>query len=403
MIDPRSPEFYPHFQRQLAKVKALGGSYIEIDNMDAYVQKGFTDDVARLIQLAANAGVNVLSKNETNEAILKLPNVVGAIVEAGNKGSAAYRNAFNAVGKKCAGVVMINASEGKSSDPYVSYTTGSHPNYQGKGCDGKEYQKFCGCSPNSAGPRIAGTPAAVGDIPIPPPTPGEQTPSINNQPTALAGGSPQSSSGGGSPATQQLPLQQPQPQQFPPYQPKQEQKKTETVIAKKEEPKKEVPKKEAEQKTGFEKRTKVPTKKQNAVLTNPLGVGDVSGEESTIQELPAVTSFGGARLSCTPKDIPLGTRAVLSWVCRNANESVITASDRRVSISTDGRTLGSAKVIPKMKTRFVLSCLSDGEEVGSASCVIETRKSQAAPALPFGATSKPVEESQPKCFFGFCM
>jgi hypothetical protein len=402
MIDPRSPEFYPNFQRQLAKVKSLGGSYIEIDNMDEYVKQGYTADIVRLIQLAANSGVNVFSKNETSPAILKLPNVVGAIVEAGNKGSAAYRKGFNDVGKKCAGVVMINAGENKSVDPYVSYTTGNHPQYQKGNCKGLEYTKFCGCTPNSAGPRVAGTPVAVGDVPIPPPT--NAQPPLTPFTNPFGGSTPFSGlGGGGSPGGGGALAAS--PGQFTPQAFRgcaDNPNCTNSTLAKNEI--KPITDDAAKKKATAQE--KDATKKEIDELFGDAETDSEDGEDVKKEEVTEPGQRG--TLTCIPRAASRGESVTVAWRCPQGTKAQVRSSDARSAFETAGARFGTRRARMVSSTQFSLVC----GDAAAVMCTVTlvTRASQEGAVTPPPATITPFmplkgeESAAPKsCFLGFCL
>lgn len=155
---PESQFFYGNFSAQTQQVQKLGGTVIEIDNMDEYVRRGHTQAIRYLIEAAGKSGINVVMKNETAAPLVGLSNVVGAIAEPGSEGNG-YRAAFTKAGKPNAGVLVIN---GGASDAYTSV---SNVNYSGKG--GTEYTTLTSCTSNGAGPR-APTPPTNYQITPPP-------------------------------------------------------------------------------------------------------------------------------------------------------------------------------------------------------------------------------------------
>jgi len=153
---PDTQFFYDNFSAQVQRVQRLGGTVIEIDNMDEYVQRGHINAIKYLIESASRAGINVLMKNETNATLIALPNVVGAIAEPGSHGKG-YRAAFTSAGKATAGVMMINGSAG---DSYTSVSNVNHTGGNG------EYTTFYSCTSSGGGARAPSSPAGA---PINPP------------------------------------------------------------------------------------------------------------------------------------------------------------------------------------------------------------------------------------------
>lgn len=153
---PDTQFFYNNFSSQTQVVQRLGGTIIEIDNMDEYVTRGHVNAIKYLIEAAGKSGINVLMKNETNATLIALTNVVGAIAEPGshNKG---YRAAFTRAGKPTAGVLVIN---GAAADAYTSVSNVNHTGESG------EYTTFYNCTSNAGGVRI---PAPPTDFKITPP------------------------------------------------------------------------------------------------------------------------------------------------------------------------------------------------------------------------------------------
>lgn len=137
---PNTQFFFSNVARQLNWAKAVGCTVVEIDNIDEYVRRGEVQAVKNLIEVAGTGGFSVVSKNSTNAEVLKMSNVVGAIVEPGSGSASDYRTAFQSAGKGCAGVLMINAGGG---DSFTSVTQGN------KGGSG-EYTQFLGCSATGA-------------------------------------------------------------------------------------------------------------------------------------------------------------------------------------------------------------------------------------------------------------
>ncbi len=146
---PESQFFYNNFSAQTQKIQQLGGTVIEIDNMDEYVRRGHTQAIRYLIEAAGKAGINVVMKNEAAAPLVALSNVVGAVVEPGSEGNG-YRAAFTRAGKSTAGILLIN---GSASDAYTSV---SNVDYSGKG--GREYTTFYNCTSNAGGAKAATPP-----------------------------------------------------------------------------------------------------------------------------------------------------------------------------------------------------------------------------------------------------
>ena len=400
---PNSAEFFNNFNKQLGWVKQAQGKVIEIDNMDFYIEKGHKAAIVKLIQLAANAGLNVLSKNVRDRDILALPNVVGAVVEEGSGNAQDYHSVFAAVGKSCAGVLMINARS-KAGNQYTSFTECDHPNRGSK----SEYTK-CSCTKNAAGMQIAGTPVAGPNVDIPQ---GTQQQIYNTQPQSNPyTQAPLSQSSTSSPPTAQNSASQPQAQpqyayqQPPPQQmPSSALGQRETAVKDKsvatqssvtDSDQKKSPLNAKEQERGLQFESDETefydplggTKKKNAAL---------SKKSDTVIPKP----FGDARMRCMPTTMLPGTRPTLAWSCgRDATRSVGVGFDTRNFL------LGSERVSPFRTTLFAIKCYDEDMLIGSAQCIIKVHSDKGAeesfkapiPGSYDASTRKKV------CFLSFCL
>lgn len=400
---PSSGEFYNNFNRQLAWVKQVQGKVIEIDNMDFYIQKGHKDAIVKLIQLAANAGINVLSKNVHDTDILRLPNVVGAVVERGSGNASQYHSAFQSVGKPCAGVLMINASS-NAGNQYTSHTQCDHPSQGSR----SEYTK-CSCTKNPAGMQIAGTPVAGPNVDIPQsqlpqpysqpaPQQGPGQSQQTQQPTGVQG-----SPGSSSPQqpVSQSPQQQPQFAQAPTSP---TEKQTGVKGATTEKTKSGNEKFEVEETSGAPKKEKTKTAEaEETSFYDPLGGATKKGNEQNAKkgkQAIVPRPFGDARLRCIPNAIRAGARPTIAWSCgRNATSST------GVGFSTQNSLLGSVRVAPARTSLFAVNCYDGGTMTGSAQCVIQVRTEKSADES-FGTTQKTQTENprtKTLCFLSFCL
>lgn len=384
MPDPRGPGFQANFQKQLGWVKQVGGKVIEIDNIDSYIEKGHKNAVIQLIRMAQNAGINVVSKNVSDPAILGLPNVVGAIVEPGSGSASQYRSSFSGVGKKCAGVVIINGGGG---DAYTSVTKG---NQGGQG----EYTKFLGCNPNSAGMQIAGTPVAGAEVISPqgigavqqtgasqggaPGVFGNQQGQGSQSQGAQSGGS----SGGGQGSGGSQSGAGTSPGSFP----------------------------SGANPFGIGNQSVSPSQGTTDIF--PTKTESQSSMQSDAQKPKSSTitaekeedvsySDGNARLTCIPKNPLRGEKVVLAWDCDGAT-AAITASDTRIKIDTGNKSLGSVKLLVQKNTQFRLACGSKGS-TGVSVCNVKVQLQNQTKSIPDTRLSVPQSGGSNLCFFGFCL
>lgn len=399
---PGSAEFYNNFNRQLAWVKQAQGKVIEIDNMDFYIEKGHKAAIIKLIQLAANAGINVLSKNVRDRDILSQPNVVGAVVEEGSGNAQDYHSVFAAVGKSCAGVLMINARN-KTGNQYTSFTECDHPSRGSK----SEYTK-CSCTKNAAGMQIAGTPVAGPNVDIPPSALQQayNTPPQSN-PFAQAPLSQTSA-----PAPSQSYPQQSSPQQQYPYQqqlPPQQQiggsalGQRETAVKDKgiasQQDVKQTDKKKTEL-TAKDGEEDLELKSDETEFYDPLGGSKKSTGAPQKRDTTVPKPFGDARMRCMPTTMLVGTRPTLAWSCgRDATRSVGVGFDTRNFL------LGSQRVSPLRTTLYAIKCYDEDMLIGSAQCIIKVHADKSAdesfrapiPGTYDASTRKKV------CFLSFCL
>lgn len=402
---PNSAEFYSNFNRQLEWVKRSQGKVIEIDNMDFYIEKGHKAAIIKLIQLAANAGINVLSKNVRDTEILRQPNVVGAVVEAGSGNALDYHSVFASVGKQCAGVLMINAKN-KTGNNYTSFTECDHPSRGDK----SEYTK-CTCKKNPAGMQIAGTPVAGPNVDIPPSQPAQQYNPLApqsypfsqsqqglTQPTGVQG-SPTSSAPIQQPLAQYPPqMQQPQLAQLPgsPTEKPTGVKDGQTEKNKTDQTKSLETLKEKN------KEDSLSTQTEETSLIDPLGSSKktTSGTAAKGKQVLVPRPFGNVRLRCVPQAIYAGARPTLAWSCpREATSS------KGISFTTDNYLLGSTRVAPKQTTLFAVNCYEEGVLIGSAQCVIKVQVDKSS-AESFDTAQKVQDEPTRKknlCFLSFCL
>ncbi len=399
--DPNSAAFFQNFQMQLAWVKQVQGKVIEIDNMDEYIRQGHKGAIVKLIQLAANSGINVLAKNVRDADILRIPNVVGAVVEAGSGNAADYHAAFQSVGKPCAGVLMINARS-TAGNQYTSHTQCDHPARGNR----SEYTK-CSCTKNPAGMQIAGTPVAGQNVDIPAAalqqaynSPPQSNPFTQqqSQPTGVTSGQP----GGGQSTPQQTPQQyQPQPQftQIPPtnlnQQPTSVKDKASTDTAEKE-------KREtlAFEKAPKDKGTSEGREGEETEFYDPLGGKKNASKNPPAQDKLLPRPFGDARMRCMPTAIRAGARPTIAWSCGKR-----ATSGTGIGFDTRNYLLGSTRVKPQRTTLYAVKCYEEGVLIGSAQCIIRVQTEKSADE---SFSTKPVsttgnERQRSLCFLTFCI
>lgn len=398
---PGSAEFYNNFNRQLGWVKQAQGKVIEIDNMDFYIEKGHKAAIVKLIQLAANAGLNVLSKNVRDRDILALPNVVGAVVEEGSGNAQDYHSVFAAVGKPCAGVLMINARN-KTGNQYTSFTECDHPSRGSK----SEYTK-CSCTKNPAGMQIAGTPVAGPNVDIPPsalqqayntaPSSNPFSQPTQTQSTASPASAPSSASA--QPVQPQYAYQQPPPQQMPSSTLGQR----ETAVKDKGVAALNDAKQSDKKKTNLglkDEEGDLQFKSDETEFYDPLGgkksTQDVVRKNDTVVPKP----FGDARMRCMPTTMLLGTRPTLAWSCgRDATRSVGVGFDTRNFL------LGSQRVSPLRTTLYAIKCYDEDMLIGSAQCIIKVHADKSADESFKAPIPGTYDASSRKkvCFLSFCL
>jgi hypothetical protein len=401
---PGSKEFYDNFARQISWVKQSQGKVIEIDNMDFYVEKGHTAAIVKLIQFAAQNGINVMSKNETNAQILSQPNVVGVVVEQGSGDAAKYRSAFTAAGKPNAGVLIINGA--CTPDQYTSCTKSNHPKYQQGGCTGSEYTKFCGCGKNEAGLQIAGTPVANGTGENFGPSPGSALPPGSVQaPGAFANNSPPGEWGGGSTAApassgasqaSAAPAQSPSPRAAlgpadfaNPYKPGDP-----FSATSQNKPSSSSPQNSSHSDASDDE------------LDELLGESDVASEENGGGEKSKkLLSAQRATVRCLPASVVRGQKATLAWRCPSGFTSSI-SSMPTLQVNTKGKRFGTTQISLARTTTFTLACENEKEVTRPVSCTVS--QSTVKPSIikstrAFEAPAE-VQSSEPKmCFMGFCL
>jgi hypothetical protein len=397
---PNSGQFFSNFTRQLDWVKRAQGKVIEIDNMDFYIEKGHKAAIIKLIQMAANAGINVLSKNVKDRDILSLPNVVGVVVEEGSGNAPEYHAAFAAVGKPCAGVLMINARS-KAGNQYTSFTECDHPSRGSK----SEYTK-CSCKKNTAGMQIAGTPVAGPNVDIPPEQLVQQY-QQNQQPQQTFAqetpASQQPSSGGSSSSAQSQP-QSPQPQSPPqlsklPDAINEKPTQIKDPSIEKLQPKDSFVKDSLGKKIDALKEKVEKAQEEDTTFYDPLG-GKKDGDREAFEKKKSVQKpFGDAKIRCMPTTVFAGARPTIAWSCGKH-----ATSSEGISFDSRNYLLGSARVTPSRTTLYAVNCYEEGELVGSAQCTIRVNREKSADES-FGTGEKKKEEVQPKklCFLAFCI
>lgn len=399
---PNSAEFFNNFNKQLGWVKQAQGKVIEIDNMDFYIEKGHKAAIIKLIQLAANAGINVLSKNVRDTEILRQPNVVGAVVEEGSGNASDYHSAFTAVGKQCAGVLMINAKN-KTGNSYTSFTECDHPSRGDK----SEYTK-CTCKKNPSGMQIAGTPVAGPNVDIPqgqlPPPYATQNPpsSPTDQTQQQQNPAPQ----------QQAPTSTPPAQTYAPTQasPQQPQflKQSDMLNQKQTEVKDPLTQKQtATDKKMNDALAKLKAKNE-AIETDETEFHDPLGSPAETQKLGQSEKrdtvipkpFGDARLRCMPTTMLLGTRPTIAWACgRDATRSV------GVGFNARNFLLGSERVSPLTTTLYAIKCYNEDMLIGSAQCTIKVYADKSVDEsfrTPMPGTYDATQRRK-VCFLSFCL
>jgi hypothetical protein len=412
MQRPDNPDFLANYQRQLGWVKSVGGKYVILDNSDSYIDRGMVGGLQKLVQMAAQQGINVIPNNAKSQDLLKMSNVVAVITEPGSGSAQTYRSALVSAGKKCGGVLMIN---GKGpGDAYTSFTQGD----QLTRGDRSEYTQFRGCTANSAGARVAGTPIATGNEIIAPTPPEQKISQFECPPGTFcqsqSAEQPQSSLGQGStsapaqtsaaPASAQKQSQQlggcaDNPnctnsslatQTIRPVMPFGEQAKVQ----------------------GTEKSA---SKSELDALFGDDTTLDTPKKETDSKE--AVLSGLSAKLTCAPKQLSRGEKVTLAWRCPVGTKGISESSDARSVFTTKNKRFGTVRAAVRVTTTYTLSCEGEAntEVLEPATCTVTVRRTNPTYSAPPQTVQRndlnaliPVrdekESEQVKsCFLGFCI